>query len=165
MSLETITDDPRWRDIDLETLADRAVTATLRHLGIDGEICETSLLACDDARIAKLNAGFRGKAAATNVLSWPAQERAPARPGAMPDPPQADFTGEIALGDIAIAYDTCEREARDMAKPIGDHVTHLIVHGALHLLGFDHECDNDAALMERLEAEILGTLGLDNPYR
>jgi probable rRNA maturation factor len=72
--------------------------------------------------------------------------------------------GMIELGDIAISYDTCAAEARAAGKPITAHVTHLIVHGVLHLLGYDHIDDTDAALMERLEVEILGKLGLDDPY-
>ena len=68
------------------------------------------------------------------------------------------------LGDIALSYDTCAREAMQAAKPFADHLTHLIVHGTLHLLGYDHMTDGDAALMERIEVEILGNLGLDDPY-
>jgi probable rRNA maturation factor len=68
------------------------------------------------------------------------------------------------LGDIAIAYDTCAREAADGGKPLADHVTHLIVHAVLHLLGYDHENDPDALLMEGIETEILGKMGLPDPY-
>ena len=71
----------------------------------------------------------------------------------------------LELGDIAISYDTCHAEAEAAGRPMADHVTHLIVHGLLHLLGYDHERDGDATLMERLEVEILGKLGLDDPYR
>mgnify|MGYP006287624467 CR=1 FL=1 len=97
----------------------------------------------------------------TNVLSWPAADRAPARPGETPAPPDpAD--GE--LGDIALSYETCAREAAEAGKTLEAHATHLIVHGILHLLGYDHETDADAALMERLEAEILGKMGVVAPY-
>ena len=71
---------------------------------------------------------------------------------------------ESELGDIAIAYETCAREAAEQSKPMAAHVTHLLVHGTLHLLGFDHENSPDAALMEGLEVEILGKLGLSDPY-
>ncbi len=74
------------------------------------------------------------------------------------------MTGEIALGDIAISYDTCAREAAEAGKTLADHTTHLIVHGLLHLLGYDHTCDRDATLMEETEVKILGTLGIDDPY-
>lgn len=165
MTVDLTIEDPAWAVLDLEALAGRAEAATLEHLGLDPEICEIALLACDDTRIAALNADFRDKPRPTNVLSWPAEDLAPEEPGASPDLPEADFTGEIALGDIAIAYGTCAREAEEQGKTLADHTTHLIVHGLLHLLGYDHIRDPDATLMEGLEVEILGRLGLDNPYR
>ena len=121
-------------------------------------------MACNDARIAELNAEFRCKPTPTNVLSWPAEDLSSEIPGAAPNRPTPDFTGEIALGDIAIAWDTCAREAKEQGKPMRDHVTHLIVHGVLHLLGYDHIRDEDATLMERLEVDILCKLGIDDPY-
>ncbi|MFA3918556.1 rRNA maturation RNase YbeY [Ruegeria hyattellae] len=162
MDLDLTLEDTRWGD--LSPLAGRAVAAVLDHLGIAADMCEVSLLACDDVRIAELNAAFRGKATPTNVLSWPSAELASASDGGTPVLPEPDFTGEIALGDIAISYDTCAREAEAVGKGMRDHVTHLVVHGMLHLLGYDHVRDADATLMEGLEIEILGKLGLDNPY-
>jgi len=157
-------EDQRWQALDIEALALRACTATLRHLSIDPQHFEISLLACDDARIAALNAGFRGKPAATNVLSWPSEERA--RAGKHPHKPAADPQGMAAeLGDIAISYDTCTAEARAARKPAKDHVTHLLIHGVLHLLGYDHISDQDAAIMQALEGEVLGKLGISDPYR
>ena len=138
---------------------------TLAHMGLDAEMCEVSVLGCDDARIAALNAEFREKPTPTNVLSWPAEELAAEEAGAPPAQPEPDFTGEIPLGDIAISYDTCAREAEAADKPMADHVAHLMVHGVLHLLGYDHIRDPDATLMERLEVEILGKLGIEDPYR
>lgn len=165
MTVELTIEDPAWKTLDLQALADRAAAATLAHLGLDPARCDIALLACDDARIAALNADFRDKPTPTNVLSWPAEDLAPDIPGARPDLPEPDFTGEIALGDIAIAYGTCAREAEEQGKSLADHTTHLIVHGVLHLLGYDHIRDLDATLMEGLEVEILGRLGLDDPYR
>lgn len=162
MELDLTLEDTRWGD--LSPLAERAVAAALNHLEIDSESCEVSLLACGDARIAELNAAFRDKVTPTNVLSWPSVELAADRDGGMPERPEPDFTGEIALGDIAISFDSCAREADAAGKNLQDHVTHLIVHGVLHLLGYDHVRDADATLMEGLEVEILGKLGLDNPY-
>jgi probable rRNA maturation factor len=98
------------------------------------------------------------------VLSWPTEDLAAAEPGGQPQLPEADVTGEIQLGDLAIAYDTCAREANDANKPLSDHLRHLVVHGVLHLLGYDHIRDLDATVMEALEVEILGNMGLDNPY-
>lgn len=164
MDIDLALEDDRWTALDLGALAMRAVAVALEHLEIDAEACEISLLACDDARIAELNAAFRGKPAATNVLSWPAQDLAADAPGAPPDPPQVDFTGALALGDIALAWETCATEAAAAGRPMADHVTHLVVHGLLHLLGYDHVRDPDATLMETLEVRILGRLGLDDPY-
>lgn len=164
MTVDLSIEDPAWAVLDLAELAGRAADATLTRLGLDPEVCEIALLACDDSRIAVLNADFRGKPTPTNVLSWPAEELAAEAPGGAPDLPEPDFTGEIALGDIAIAYGTCAREAAEQGKPMADHCTHLIVHGVLHLLGYDHIEDADATLMEALEVEILGSMGLDDPY-
>jgi len=164
-TLDISIGDPRWEILDLSALATRAVTATLNYLALDPDTAEVSLLGCDDARIADLNADFRGKPTPTNVLSWPSEERAAMSPGSRPLPPEPGPDGLTELGDIAIAYDTCAAEAAAAGKPIADHVTHLIVHGTLHLLGYDHETEPDAALMEGLERKILGNLGLDDPYR
>jgi len=164
MTLDITIEDDRWQQADIEALATQMVTATLLHLGIEPDTCELSLLACNDARIADLNSEFRDKPTATNVLSWPAEDLAADLAGGAPSIPEPDFTGEIALGDIAISYETCAREAADAARPMADHVRHLIVHGVLHLLGYDHIRDQDATLMEDIEVVILGKMGVDNPY-
>lgn len=164
MIIDLTFEDPRWAGLDFAPLAEHAVRMTLSHLGLDAEACEISLLACDDARIADLNASFRDRPDATNVLSWPARDLNAQSADGKPRLPKPDFTGEIPLGDIAIAWETCEREAREAGKPMGDHVTHLLVHGVLHLLGYDHIRDKDATLMMQKEVEILGKLGLSNPY-
>tara|TARA_R110002049_G_scaffold140930_5_gene302337 strand:+ start:63186 stop:63710 length:525 start_codon:yes stop_codon:yes gene_type:complete len=161
---DIVIEDPRWQQIGLEALAQDAAQATLRHLGLDPDQAEATLLACDDSRIATLNADFRGKATPTNVLSWPAEERGAADPGDDPLPVVPGIDGMLELGDIALAYDTCAAEAQAADRPITAHVTHLIVHGLLHLLGYDHERDPDATLMERIEVEILGKMGHDDPY-
>ena len=162
MNLEVTIEDARWQQLD--QLAARATLAVLDYIGLQSDLCEVSVLGCDDARIAELNAEFREKPTPTNVLSWPAEELAPDTAGENPARPTPDFTGEIALGDIAISFDTCAREASEAGKSMDDHVTHLIIHGVLHLLGYDHIRDPDATLMERVEVEILGKLGIDDPY-
>ncbi|WP_170561116.1 rRNA maturation RNase YbeY [Ruegeria atlantica] len=162
MNLELTIEDARWQD--LESLAMRAIQAVLDYCDLDADLCEVSLLACDDARIAVLNSEFRQKPTPTNVLSWPAEDLAVGEAGLRPTPPTPDFTGEIALGDIAISFDTCAREASEAGKTMDDHVTHLIIHGVLHLLGYDHIRDRDATLMEGVEVEILGKMGIDDPY-
>ena len=159
---DTLIEDDRWTELDLEALAEAAANAALTHLRLDPEDWEIAILACDDARIAVLNADFRGKPTPTNVLSWPSDERASDTPGTRPDLPEPDMDPE--LGDIAIAYETCAREAAEGGKPLREHVTHLVVHAVLHLLGYDHENDLDAALMEGTETEILGKMGLPDPY-
>ena len=165
MQIDLTIEDSNWAVLPLQSLANVAATATLAHLGIEDTECDISLLACGDARIADLNQDFRDKAGATNVLSWPTDDLAVKFAGDTPTPPTPDMIGELSLGDIAIAYETCQREAADAGKLMANHVTHLIVHGVLHLLGYDHIRDPDATLMERLEGEILGNLGLDDPYR
>ena len=162
MLTDTIIEDGRWTAVELTAISERAAVATLIHLGINPDGWEISLLGCDDARIARLNGDFRDKPNPTNVLSWPSKERGPRSPGMAPDLPEPGPDPE--LGDIAIAFDTCEREARNAGKPLSDHVTHLIVHAVLHLLGYDHIRDEDATLMQAIEVEVLGKLGLPDPY-
>ena len=157
--VDIVIEDDRWVAFGLEPLAEHVLAAALANLGLLGVSCV--LMACDDARIAALNADFRGKPQPTNVLSWPSQDRAAAAEGALPAAPDPE-DGE--LGDIAIAYDTCATEAKTAGKPMADHVSHLLVHGLLHLLGYDHIRDGDAALMEAVEVRILAQLGLDDPY-
>lgn len=163
--VETVIEDARWEAFGLAPLADRAARAALLGAGLPVEGFALSLLGCDDARIAGLNRDFRGKPQPTNVLSWPSEERAPEVAGQVPERPQPGTVDDPEpLGDIAIAWDTCAREAEVQGKPLADHVTHLIVHGLLHLLGYDHATDEDAALMERLEVRILASLGVSDPY-
>lgn len=165
MGIEIVIEDNRWQALPLADIAARAADAALTRLGLDPDSCTITLMACDDTRIAALNAEFRDKPQPTNVLSWPTADLAAVAPGGTPAPPEPDFTGEIELGDIALAWETCAREAEEAGKPMADHVTHLVVHGLLHLLGYDHVRDRDATLMERLETGILGNLGVADPYR
>ena len=164
MILDLNIEDARWEVLGLEVIAEKAAGVVLLYLGIDEDEVELSVLGCSDARIAELNAEFRGKPVPTNVLSWPAEERGAEIEGDMPELPEADVFGAIELGDIAIAYETCAREAEAAGKTLEAHATHLLVHGVLHLLGFDHERDRDATLMEGLETEILGKMGIEDPY-
>lgn len=163
--VDTLIEDARWAAFGLEDLAESAARAVLAAAGLSGAGFEISLLGCDDRRIAELNADFRGKPQPTNVLSWPSEERGAATDGARPRLPRPRTAGlPQELGDIAIAWETCDREARAQDKPLRDHVTHLLVHGTLHLLGYDHLRDGDAALMEATEIRILADMGLKNPY-
>ncbi|MGC4392101.1 rRNA maturation RNase YbeY [Agrobacterium sp. M50-1] len=113
---------------------------------------ELSLVFTDDENIREINAEWRDKDKATNVLSFPAF---PLEPGGMPGP---------MLGDIVIARETVEREALELDKSFEDHLTHLLVHGFLHLFGYDHMDEEEAEEMESLETRILAVLGLSDPY-
>ncbi|MEO0939213.1 MAG: rRNA maturation RNase YbeY [Pseudomonadota bacterium] len=157
MQIDTIIEAPEWDTLDLAARADVAGAALAAHLSLPAE-AEVTLMGTDDARIAALNADFRGKPAPTNVLSWPSAARAPG------GTPQPDAFGDLHLGDIAIAYQTCAREAAQHGKPLDHHVTHLIVHGLLHLLGHDHEIGSEATIMEQIEREVLGKMGIPDPY-
>ncbi len=163
--VEVICEDSRWNATGLSVWAERAAKAVLRKHNLPAACYEIALLACDDTRIAALNADFRGKPMPTNVLSWPAWDLSSEADGGMPELPLEGTPDDPdSLGDIALAYDTCAREAQAQAKSFEAHVTHLVVHSVLHLLGYDHIRDKDAALMEETEIEILAQLGVENPY-
>lgn len=144
-----------WNPGDDEAVVCRAIAAAAavaratdaRH---DVAGAELSVVLTDDPSIRAINAQWRNKDEPTNVLSFPA-------PPAMPGTPRL-------LGDIVIARETTAREAEAEGKPFADHLGHLAVHGFLHLLGYDHESDPDAEVMERLEREILAKLGVPDPY-
>lgn len=163
--VDLVIEDDRWLSFGLEAAAGRAATATLTHLGLDAALFQAVIMGCDDARIAVLNGEFREKAKPTNVLSWPSEERGSEYSGEPPDLPAPGTPDDPApLGDIAIAWETCAREAAEQGKSVGDHVTHLLIHGILHLLGYDHIDEDDADLMEALERQVLAGLGIADPY-
>ena len=142
-----------WPDeAALRPLVERAIGAAItfaRPPVASG--AELSLVFTDDAHVRVLNRQYRGKDAATNVLSFPA---AAAKPGVL---------GPL-LGDIVLAVETVTREAAEQRLAFDDHLTHLIIHGFLHVVGHDHEDDAEAAVMETLETRILGHLGIADPY-
>lgn len=155
--VDLVIEDDRWLDADLAALSLRAAGAVAQWLDLPD--LEIVVLGCDDARIAELNAEFRGRAVPTNVLSWPSQHFQPRASGETPDAPLF-----AELGDIAISFDTCQREAEAHGKPFADHVTHLLVHAVLHLAGYDHEDEADAESMENAERDILNSLDIPDPY-
>ncbi len=140
-------------DAALFALAERVVTAAsvLLKLKPAGP-CELSLVFADDATVKALNAEWRGKDKPTNVLSFPAF---PLKPGDKLQP---------LLGDVILAFETVAREAADEGKPLDHHISHLVLHGFLHLLGHDHETDAQAEEMEALERKILAKLAIPDPY-
>lgn len=164
MSVDCIIEDRRWAEANIVQMAVAAYQGTMRHLGYDPDQFEIGLLACDDDKIAELNTQFRDKPKPTNVLSWPSEERGADADGAKPEPVIQMMQGDTFLGDVAISFDTCRREAEESDKTLKSHATHLLVHGTLHLLGYDHERDGDAALMEGLETQILANMGIADPY-
>ncbi len=155
--VDIVLEDDRWEDAGLPAMAARAARAVGDWLEL-GEF-QVVVLGCDDDRIAGLNAEFRGKPQPTNVLSWPTSEFEPRAPGAHPARPEIE-----ELGDVAISFDTCQREAKAHGKPFADHATHLLVHAILHLAGYDHIDDLDAKTMEDGERVILSRLGIPDPY-
>lgn len=116
---------------------------------------ELAIVLTSDAAIKRLNATYRGKNKPTDVLSFPAW---------LDSGPAVTDVREAILGDVVIARATSARGAKAEHKPLDEHLAHLVVHGVLHLLGYDHEDDGDARAMERLEISILKTLGITNPY-
>ena len=165
MQVEIDITEQGWSVLDLERLIARDGVATLDHLGQDPVCFALSVLACDDARVRALNGQFRGKDSATNVLSWPTWDLGAPTPGDLPEPPEPGTPDAPAeLGDIALAFQTCRNEARAQGKPLDHHVTHLVVHSTLHLLGFDHQTDQDAEIMEKTEVLILAQMGIADPY-
>lgn len=161
LEIEFNLEDEAWAEAAPwhRELALRAAEQAMLAAGRAPQGFEISVLLCDDARIAGLNRDFRGRAGPTNVLSFPAHPLAPPAPGVAPPAPPPGF-----LGDLALARETVESEARAQHIGVERHFAHLFAHGVLHLLGYDHETDADAGLMESLEARALGAMGIADPY-
>lgn len=143
--VEVEIEDEAWTAAlpDAEGFVLQAARAALGDRSAGG----LAILLTDDETIRDLNARFRAKDAPTNVLAFPA--------GRNP---------EGALGDVALAFGVCEREARAQGKPLADHLRHLVIHGVLHLIGYDHQEDAEAKAMESRERELLAGLGVSDPY-
>ena len=159
MELEISVEAPWPVATDWENLAERAVAALAQvapELG--NQRLSASILFADDAEVHVLNREWRGKDKPTNVLSFPMLEREDLLDLAPDGPPEL-------LGDIALALETCGREATEKGLRLDQHATHLIVHGLLHLAGHDHEISpEDARIMEQLEIKTLALLGIADPY-
>jgi probable rRNA maturation factor len=148
-AIDVTFEAPGWARIsDAERIVRAAIEAALASAGPG--YFELGVVLSDDAHIQVLNRTWRGKDAATNVLSFPAAD--------------SSQDGPRLLGDVVLALETIEREATEEGKTFQEHLSHLAVHGALHLLGFDHEHDGDAKTMEDLERSILAGLGIHDPY-
>lgn len=150
IAIEITREDETWPDVGL--LVERAVSAAVetgRLSHLPG--AELSIVLADDAQIRSINAEWRSKDKPTNVLSFPAA-------------PAAQIARSPLLGDIILARETIALEAAEGGQSFEDHLSHLVIHGLLHLFGYDHETESEAVVMEALETRILATLGIADPY-
>lgn len=152
-----------WPEAQWEETAQTAVAEAIRQSPhadwlTRSLMIEVSVRLTGDAEVQALNRDYRQKDKPTNVLSFPMVQ-----PDLLEAMSNSD-DGEVLLGDIVLARETCAREAEEKSVAFADHATHLIVHGTLHLLGFDHMGDSEAEAMEAMERSILATLGIDDPY-
>ena len=146
-----VVDDQRWQAVEgLESAVMRAAESVMKRFHV---VADASILLADDATLQTLNSLWRGLDKPTNVLSFPSPQDQPIVADEAP-----------SLGDIALSFDTLQREAVEQAKPLVHHASHLTIHGLLHLLDFDHEDDSMALEMETLETTLLAGLGIANPY-
>jgi len=147
--IEVEIDDPAWTGVlpDAAAMARVAAEAALAAAGASPDRRDLVVLLTDDETVRALNARFRDQDHATNVLSFPA-------------PP----TAGSHLGDVALAFGVCAAEADGQGKPLDRHLQHLVAHGVLHLVGYDHQTEAEAEVMEALERRILAGLGAPDPY-
>lgn len=146
MTIALLTHDSRWKGH--AATVRKAARAAIKAKKLDA--ASLTILLTTDVEMQALNKQYRGKDKPTNVLSFPDGE--------------ADETGAVHLGDIALAYETIAREATEQQKTFKAHLTHLVIHGVLHLLGYDHEHPSEAKAMESLEIKLLTAMGIANPY-
>ena len=166
MKLNILVEEKSWNEFDLNFMGSKALELALLSIHINSLNYEYSILACDNNRITDLNYKFREKKFPTDILSWPEFDLKNAKPGLYPKSPPISENAEalIDLGNIAIAYEACFNELENTNINHYDHLMHLLLHGCLHLLGFDHQDSSDASLMESIEISSLSSLGISNPY-
>ena len=153
-----------WPEGDWDTLADRAARAAVERTPYGGllasaALVEVSVRLTTDEEVHQLNRQYRGKDKPTNVLSFPMIQ-----PDLLESVTANSDDGEVLLGDIVLAHGVCAAEAAERGVAVADHAAHLIVHGVLHLLGYDHADDAAGDAMERIERDALSSLGLHDPY-
>jgi probable rRNA maturation factor len=149
MAISVTIDHKAWKgSLTVNRLARRAARAALKIAGADPSRCDLSITFTSDATLARLNRNWRARNKPTNVLSFPARRQADGR----------------FLGDVILAAGVIRREAKEQGKSLPNHTSHLIVHGVLHLLGYDHHKISAAREMERMEVRALRSLGIDDPY-
>jgi probable rRNA maturation factor len=149
LDVAVVRHDGAWGEMTEQMLARAARAALVEAPSLPAGEYELTILLTDDEEMRTLNRIWRGKDAPTNVLSFPASE---------------SLSGPGLLGDIALAYETIRDEARERDIALADHVAHLVVHGVLHLIGFDHADDMQAERMEARERKALASLGIADPY-
>jgi probable rRNA maturation factor len=164
IQIELAREEPWPADTDWDALAAQAARAAIERTP-HGELLTTaatveiSVRLTSDEEVRTLNAQYRQKDKPTNVLSFPMVQ-----PDLIDTVSQNSDDGELLLGDIVMAHGVCEAEARDKGVTVAEHATHLLVHGTLHLLGYDHMGDEDAEAMEDIERQALASLGIADPY-
>ncbi len=161
LDISLLIEEDRWLDAvpEVETLAEKLIRAVLNateQWPEDAGVVSVSLVLGNNEFIQQLNAEYRDKDKPTNVLSFPAYELEPGEPLPSED--------ELVVGDIIFALETIEDEAKDQQKTLEDHMAHMIIHGMLHLLGYDHIDEADAEMMETLEINLLQQYSIANPY-
>ena len=160
LDIDVSVSEPEWNDsfLDLEPLARKAMTIAVEMAKlpdqVSGRNLEASVVLANDDLLQVLNREYRQKDKPTNVLTFATIDS---------DDPMPD-EGPFPLGDIILSYQTIDREAREQDKFFKDHFIHMIVHGTLHLLGYDHQTDDEATIMETLEIRILERMHIQNPY-
>lgn len=156
LTIDVLVHEPTWRDAvaDVERVCRQAALAAAEASNRVPDAAEITIVLADDAEMRQLNRDYRGQDAPTDVLSFGAWDEFAPESG-------ADM---IPLGDVVIAFGTAGADAATTGTPLDEHLTHLVVHGILHLLGYDHISDSDAAVMEGLEIAVLKGMGIDDPY-
>jgi probable rRNA maturation factor len=150
LKIDILVESDLWKEVgEVKSIVRRAVAQAAAIQSTTG--AEIAIVLADDSTIRLLNRDWRGIDAATNVLSFPTKDGGGA--------------AQRLIGDIVLAYETIAREARSEHKPFAHHLCHLAVHGYLHLLGYDHERNDDAEAMEQAERDILRRLAIPDPYR
>ena len=163
IQVEVACEEP-WPDGDWDIFATRAARATVEatphgELATGTALIELSVRLAGDDEVRSLNNQYRGKDKATNVLSFPMIQ-----PDLLDTVTQNSDDGEVLLGDIVLAHGVCATEAAEKGVSLAEHATHLIVHGTLHLLGYDHQGEVEAEAMEAIETVVLAGLGIADPY-
>ena len=165
MTVDVVAEDDRWAtvvgSVDLAALLAEISRATLDHTGRrwTGRAVELGIVLADDALVRRLNRDYRGKDRATNVLSFALTEDA-----GNEEAEAAEEGPPLMLGEVYLAFETVAADAAEQGKTILDHLRHLVVHGVLHLIGYDHQDEAEARTMERLEAVVLDRFGVTDPY-